>query len=200
MSIRPARVLAENVLALIFLPKLSTVDENYRKAQNPPWYLLCPDYTYDSTLLPTGGAPPSPAQAPVNYGAQVVSSTNAGDAGGIDPRNQLPPEIQVVMIAIDERSAQRLLALTNPSAASATTFSALSDPTFGGIYAPGGTQLFTTALAGRTNYTNQLGDAETAGTDLYAFTQSLVAQKLTYRIFSTTVSIRGAKWSRAQTD
>jgi hypothetical protein len=45
-----------------------------------------------------------------------------------------------------------------------------------------------------------LGDAETAGTDLYTFTQKLVTQKLTYRIFSTTVTVRGAKWSKAQAD
>ena len=35
--------------------------------------------------------------------------------------------------------------------------------------------------------------------DLQTLEHTLVAQKLTYRIFSTNVSIRGAKWSRVQT-
>jgi uncharacterized protein (TIGR02599 family) len=198
LYVRPARALAENVLALIILPKLSSVDETSRKAQG--WSMLSPDYTFDSTVVPltaNSGSVPTLLQAPVNPGAYVTSGTNASDAGGIDPRNQLPPEIQIVMIAIDERSAQRLLDLTNPGAGQNTT---LTDPTFGGIYSSGTNPLFTQALTGGSNYTNQLGDAETAGTDLYAFTQKLVAQKLTYRIFSTTVTIRGAKWSKAQAD
>ena len=100
------------------------------------------------------------------------------------------------MIAIDERSAQRLLDLTNTTAQQSTT--SLSDPTFGGLYTSG-SQLFTQAYTGGTQYYNQLGDAQTAATDLYTFTQKLVADKLTYRIFTTNVTIRGAKWSRAQT-
>jgi uncharacterized protein (TIGR02599 family) len=197
LTVRPARVLAENVLALIFLPKLSAIDEAARKAQQ--WSLLCPDYTYDSTLLPTGpaGSPPTLAEAPLNPGANPTSATNASDVGGIDPRNQLPPEIQVIMIAIDERSAQRLLAMT-PADANATT--TLPDPTFGGIYTGSNGPLFTQALTGNSAYYNQLGDAETPNTDLYTFTQTLVNLKLTYRIFTTNVTIRGAKWSKAQAD
>ena len=196
MTVRPARALAENVLALIILPKLSAVDETSRKAKQ--WSMLSPDFTFDSTLAPTtanSGSPPTLMAAPVNPGAWVSSSTDASDAGGIDPRNQLPPEIQVVMIAIDERSAQRLLDLSNPTAGQSST--SLSDPSFGGIY---GSNLFTVALAGKATYFNQLGDAETAGTDIYTFTQSLLSRKLTYRIFTTNVTVRGAKWSKAQAD
>ena len=207
-SVRPAHAIAENVLALIFLPKLSAVDETNRKANG--WSLLSPDYFFDSTIEPSNanpssGAsnqPPTLTSAPLNPGAWLSASPTSLEVGGINPRNQLPPEIQVIMIAIDERSAQRLLALSNPNSGQAGPSAPASgfDPTFGSIYANGGgVPYFTTAVSGAASYTNQLGDAETAGTDLYTFTQQLVAQKLTYRIFSTNVTIRGAKWSRAQT-
>jgi uncharacterized protein (TIGR02599 family) len=203
-SSRPVRVMAENVLALIFLPKLSTVDENARQAQGYTG-VLAPEYTYDSTTAPptaNQGTAPTVGSTHNPCSGSMNPSTNTLDASGVDPRNQLPPEIQVIMIAIDERSAQRLIDLTNAGASLPTRSStSLSDPTLGGIYSSGGTQLFTTALTGSpNNYTNQLGNAETANTDLYMFTQALVSMKLTYRIFATDVTIRGAKWSRAQTD
>lgn len=206
-SARPARVMAENVIALIFLPKLSTVDENYRQSEK--FSMLAPEYTYDSTTAPPGGNTGSAPVVGATHNPGATPSANTLDAGGVDPRNQLPPEIQVVMIALDERSAQRLIDLTNPTASNAANalnnYTTLPrDPTLGQIYTSGasdGNALFTTAIKGPSGpYTNQLGDAQTAGTDLYAFTQSLVAMKLTYRIFTTNVTIRGAKWSRAQTD
>jgi uncharacterized protein (TIGR02599 family) len=205
---RPCRVMAENVIALIFLPKLSAVDETLRKAQG--WSLLSPEFTYDSSIPPGGSAHPS-----ANTGVQpkvgttcnpgATPSTNALDAGGVDPRNQLPPEIQVIMIALDERSAQRLIDLTNQGASAANaSATSLPDPTLGRIYtnnSSDGNPLFTTAIRGPSGpYTNQLGDAETAGTDIYNFTQNLLEMKLSYRIFNTNVTIRGAKWSRGQTD
>jgi uncharacterized protein (TIGR02599 family) len=202
LSVRPARAIAENIVALIFLPKLSAVDETLRKTNG--WSMLSPDYFFDSTIVPSsanpsGGASASPpllTSAPLNPGAWLSNAPTAPEVAGINPRNQLPPEIQVIMIAIDERSAIRLLALTNTTAQQSTT--SLSDPTFGGLYTSG-SQLFTQAYTGGTQYYNQLGDAQTAATDLYTFTQKLVADKLTYRIFTTNVTIRGAKWSRAQT-
>jgi hypothetical protein len=204
-SARPVRVMAENVIALIFLPKLSTVDENARQAAGYTG-VLSPEYTYDSTVVsPSANSGSAPAVGATHNlcPTSMNPSTNPLDAGGVDPRNQLPPEIQVIMIAIDERSAQRLIDLTNAGASGpAASNTTLQDPTLGGIYTSGNAPLFTTALTGSPTggYTNQLGDAQTAGTDLYTFTQALVAMKLTYRIFSTDVTIRGAKWSRAQTD
>lgn len=209
---RPTRVMAENIIALIIQPRLSAVDEASRGTNL--WSMLAPEYTYDSTILPTGatntgngGQPPSLTNAPKNPGAFITSTTNAADASGIDPRNQLPPLITVTMVALDERSGQRLIDLTNPGASQQTSYSAgLTDPTLGNLYGANpsnsGYALFTKAIQNPTSAypTGQsiLGDAETPGTDLYVFTQRLVQNHLNYRIFSSNVTIRGAKWSRAQ--
>lgn len=74
-SSRPVHVLAENVIALVLLPRLSTQEDAAGTR-------LAPDYLYDST-------------------------TTRSDAD-INPKNQLPPLVQVTMVALDETSARRL--------------------------------------------------------------------------------------------
>lgn len=73
-------IIAENIVALVLLPKLSSNEEEERKNQGKP--MLAPTYLYDSTAT-------------------------SADAS-INPKNQLPPVVQVTMVAIDEVSAQRL--------------------------------------------------------------------------------------------
>lgn len=68
-----SRVLADNVVALIVLPKLS-------RQEDPSGAQLSANYAYDS---------------------RAPAATNPG-------RNQLPPLVQVVMVAIDEPSAAKL--------------------------------------------------------------------------------------------
>jgi uncharacterized protein (TIGR02599 family) len=70
----PIRQLAENVVALVILPKRSTGDQGASGKS-----VLSPDYEYDSR-----------------------------DTNNQDTYNQLPPLVEVVMVAIDEPSAQRL--------------------------------------------------------------------------------------------
>ncbi len=72
---RPVHVLADNVIALIVLPKLSVQDD-------PGGARLAPSYLYDST------------------------ATNADPT--VNPKNQLPPVVQVTLVAIDEATAKRL--------------------------------------------------------------------------------------------
>ena len=216
-SARPTRVMAENIIALILYPRLSKVDEETRyptTGSGNQWNMLSPYYTYDSSVLPptaglnlgASGTPPTLASGPHNPGPApfIISKTDAADAAGINPRNQLPPIITVTIVALDERSAQRLIDLSNPTADKADYKKAI-DPSLkvawsGGptesLYQVNGNQLFTVAI--NPGNVNNLGDAETPGTDMYAFTQKLVSNKLTYRIFSTNVTIRAAKWSRAQ--
>ena len=74
------RIVAENVVALVLLPKLSP-NENTPGNTLP---LLAPKYKYDSSPL-------------------AVSGTNAL----LDPTNQLPPLVDVSMIVVDERSVAR---------------------------------------------------------------------------------------------
>jgi len=149
------RVLAENVVALVILPRLSTQDEQRRAASNlKP---LSPDYYYDSTYFP-----------------------NPTDARYQDPEtnpiNQLPPVVQVTMVAIDEISAERL------ADASGTSMPVL-DPT--GMLFSDSRLLFD-------------GPSAPGGGDLSKFEANLVAKHLSYRVFTAAVAIRGAKWSRQQ--
>jgi uncharacterized protein (TIGR02599 family) len=73
-----ARTIAENVVALVILPRLSTQED-------PTGATLSPNYFYDSRTTAT--TTPSNTQ-----------------------KNQLPPLIQVIMVAIDEPSAVKLAA------------------------------------------------------------------------------------------
>jgi uncharacterized protein (TIGR02599 family) len=142
------RVIADNVVALIILPQLSQGDEQALITSgtlaNPLGSNLAPDYVYDSTM---------------------VNVNNAN----INSRNQLPPQVVVTMVAVDEASFNRL------PAASATT-------------------LFTTPNPAPFTSSSQYA------TDLQSLQNNLQADQLNYRVFSTTVSLKAAKWSRSQTN
>lgn len=164
VSNAPKRMLAENVVALIFLPKLSKQDEDYRVLNTKKPIYLSPNYSYDSTLTLNDGN----------------TASGANDLGGVNPKNQLPPLVQVTMVAIDERSAARFMD-THPG-----------QPL---IIGPSQGSLFTA----NSDKMENPKTASDAGGDLARYEQALIDMRLTYRIFSTNVSIRGAKWSRAQT-
>lgn len=129
---RPVHVLAENVIALVILPKLSSQED----ANGTD---LAPDYLYNSTDTKTD---------PV-----------------INPKNQLPPLAQVTMVVIDENSARRL--------ESGTTMPDL-----------GLDQLFKTA----SQYEADLATLE----------KTLIDKRISYRVFTTTVRLSEAKWSKEQ--
>jgi uncharacterized protein (TIGR02599 family) len=129
------RVIAENVIALVFLPKLSPKED-------PTGILLASEYGYNSTV--------------------------AKSDASINSKNQLPPIVQVTMVAIDEASAARL---ANRHGTALPDF--------------GLNHLFKSAA-----------DMQT---DMQTLEAQLTEQKINYRIFSTDVSIPGAKWSREQT-
>ena len=173
-SPRPARALAENVLTLILLPKLSKQDEDARAAADgPSAVMLSPQYIYDST----------PPKTPVSYPILNPGANGGADPGMLCPKNQLPPIVMVTMIAVDERSAERLddKYPQAPDVVAAST-------------APGAnySQLFKNAA-------NLENPAAPGGSDLYKYEQILQYEKVTYRVFTTNVTIRGAKWSRMET-
>jgi uncharacterized protein (TIGR02599 family) len=155
---RPVHVLAENIVSLVILPRLSRPDEIARG--NKP--ALCPAYDYDSTRTSNHTPALNPPDAEIN------------------PKNQLPPVVQVVMVAIDEISAARLDA-AHPNAKN-----------FG---VETGDLFKDSALLEDNANTPEGGDG-----DLHTIEQRLIEQKATYRIFSTSVAIRGAKWSKAETN
>ena len=138
----PVHVLAENVIALVLLPKLSPADD-------PTGAKLAPTYAYDSTTDASSGDP------------------------SLNPKNQLPPIVQVTLVAIDEASAARM---TNTDTANLT--------------AELGT-LFTDATQYDTDL--KLTPAASGNPSLANY---LTSHKINYRIFTTNVSLRGAKWSR----
>ena len=152
---RPVRVLAENVVALFILPRLSRSDEllwmKNNGSKTAP--VLAPAYSYDTT------------------------NKRVNDAI-LNPRNQLPPVVQVTMVAIDEPSAKLL----------EDNFG--TDPNLGIDYSR---NFRDPALLDDNPRTPQPNDG-----DLSVLEATLVKKRVSYRIFSTSVSIRGAKWSRSQ--
>lgn len=151
---RPVRVLAENIIALIVVPRLSRADEQLWMTQNkskrPP--VLAQEYGYDTT-----STDPDPI---------------------LNPKSQLPPVVQVVMVAIDEPSA-KILEDKNGS-----------DPYLG--------INFTTTFRNPLNLEDNPATSEPNDGELATLETLLVKKHVSYRIFSSNVSIRGAKWSRSQ--
>lgn len=93
-----ARVLAENVVALIILPKLA-IKDRIRIGSNPPQpdpdaLELAPDYAFDSWRVITG--------------QEEKDTILEADLDNRTRDNLLPPTVQVTMVAIDEPSAQRM--------------------------------------------------------------------------------------------
>jgi uncharacterized protein (TIGR02599 family) len=140
---RVKRSLAENIVALIILPKRSTNDGPTDAKE------LAPNYAYDSRAYQTAA------------GNELAKLT----------RNQLPPLVQVTMVAIDETSAARLESRADSP----------STPPDLGL-----ADLFKTSAKGVQLAADLATLEKTLNDD---------AHRVTYRIFSTDVSILQAKWS-----
>ncbi|RYD73558.1 MAG: Verru_Chthon cassette protein C [Verrucomicrobiaceae bacterium] len=85
--------LAENIIALVLLPKLADQDAaEMNMTGSRKDTVLAPEYYYHSGQV--GEA--------ASYGSDALL------AGALNSKHQLPPVVQVTMIAIDETSAQRL--------------------------------------------------------------------------------------------
>jgi uncharacterized protein (TIGR02599 family) len=97
----------------------------------------------------------------------------------LNSKHQLPPIVQVVMIAIDEMSAERL----------ARDYA--GKPSMGIEY---GTLFTRPDLLEDDPSTSLPGDG-----DIEKFTSMLTEKlRISSRVFSTNVSVRGSKWSRSQ--
>lgn len=144
--------LADNVIAFIVWPRLSAADEAAEQAAGT-YVPLTTDYTYDSqkNVAPTGPA-----------GGPYTQSLTA---------DQLPPDVQVTMVVIDEASATRI------QGTSATAPSVIE-----------------TALAGKFSIPDNY---ETDMNDLAA---KLSAAHINYQFFNTTVAMRESKWSTPQSN
>lgn len=139
-----SHVIASNIICLTFLPKLPSQGPAGDLRVDPDGNRLSPAYAYDSTTV-----------------GQAASGAE------LNSRHQLPPVVEVIMVAIDEPSAVRLEQGGSP-------------PDFGL-----GT-LFKDATPARRK------------SDLQTLEATLANMKVNYRVFSTEVSLRGARWSREQ--
>ena len=147
-SSRPTHVLAENVIAMILLPKHTPADlARWGSAYSNS--SLAPDYRYSS----------------------ATNRNSASNDPRLNTRNQLPPVIQVTIVAVDETSAIR----------------------------------FPSALANLTNVSSQGGygdlftNAANFDADLMVLQRCLSTNKINFRVFTTEVMVKGAKWSSDQT-
>lgn len=148
------RALAENIVALVFWPHRSPHD-------------------------------PAPAGAPAELAPKYLFDSRKYISSPTDPhakltRNQLPPMVQVTMVAIDEVSALRLQsALPSPESLPYDKLTV--------------TNLFQQPSSTANPSAGQEGD--TYRSNLQSLENELNRQRITYRVFSTDVSIQQAKWS-----
>jgi uncharacterized protein (TIGR02599 family) len=153
----PCRVLAQNIIALIITPRLSKQDEQSLPAalqsSSLDYSPLAPSYCYDSSLASNPGQ------------TLAYPLTN--------PKSQLPPVLQITVVAIDEASAGRL------------NLTADSSDIVG----------LSGKFSSTANYSSDLLRNPSAGSGA-SLENTLVARKVNYRIFTTSVAIRSAKWSR----
>jgi uncharacterized protein (TIGR02599 family) len=133
----PVSILSENIIAMVVLPKLSATDAAEAARQGKPAHLTT-NFEYDTRLKSAEGV----------------------------TDHQLPPVVELVMVAIDENSARRFCQDSNA-------------PSFG--------------LSGGMN--SLFKDPEKLEDDLKTLTNELIAQHVAYRVFRSEIALRGAKWS-----
>lgn len=169
-----SHVLAENIVALAILPKLAeedaaNIDDGAGGSVNlkaeDRATALAPEYFYHSASIGAAGS----------AGVDALK-------GLLNSKHQLPPILQVTMVAVDEPSAIRM-GVRNPDA----------DPL--GV---GPETLFLTRAKDLEADLYLHNPTTGRGSD-QSLEQRLLDQRVNYRIFSTNVHLRGAKWSREQT-
>lgn len=154
-----AHPIADNVIALIINPKISAKDED--EMGGP----VAPNYAYDSRSWEAG-------YNTAGTGRSLKPSiTTPADPDLLQNslRNQLPPMVEVIMVSIEETSAQRL----------AREFK--NTPPFG---------------SGAYNISNLFDNSADLEDDLETLETKLRENHINYRIFRTTVPIQAAKWNK----
>lgn len=169
-----SRVIAENVIALVILPKLPDRQDNPKGTTKG--VSLAPNYNYNTRVpLKKTADPAWPGAVPDFPGDAFTSVDESNKSWQMSRHHQLPPVIRVLMVVLDEASAARLQG-NGTTPPSAIDFSGLD--------------LFK--------------DASKLSEDLQAVEDICNAkpgnltgntQKLNYRVFSTDIIMRQAKWS-----
>jgi len=139
--------LAENIITMALLPRLSPA-----QSTNPAE--LTSDYSYDSR-------------------AWEPSSNKSEDSRH---RNQLPPLIELVLVAVDEPSAQKLAQLYGGADGSSPPFADGS-------------------VRGKVDLDTLFKDPTKLEADIQTLEDGLNKLQVSYRVFRTTVAMHGAKWT-----
>ncbi len=162
-GIRTSRTVAENIIALVLTPRLPAAEAASLGARGD-FSPLAPHFAYNSrSSQPQSTDDPSTAQQPGK--SETIGSS-------LNPSNQLPPLVQVTVVAVDEASVVRL----NLQESDADYFEV--------------SQRFRDTR----DLTKDLSSLEPRNQSL---TSLLNEKRIRFRIFTTTVPIRAAKWSRA---
>jgi uncharacterized protein (TIGR02599 family) len=141
---RPSWSIGENILCVVFSPQANGI-RNVYSGTNKVWGTdIAPDYTYDSRLH--------------QYAADNALAKTT--------RHQLPPELQMTVIAMDEASWQRI-----PETSIDTVATGLMT-------------LVNSKFQKVVDFDDDLKEVEAALNEL----------RIDYRVFTTTVALRGAKW------
>jgi uncharacterized protein (TIGR02599 family) len=154
-----SRVLADNIIALVLLPKLAEQDR-----PSPQRLDLAPNYNYDTRPSADDGTP------------KEIDKFDSVEKKQV---NQLPPIMQVTMVAIDEATAIRQQQLT-------------------GQTAPDFTASLFSAVSNEDDFKRDLGEpvSPAAGSLLYRLQNPTTPSlRISYRVYTSDVVIRGAKWS-----
>jgi len=184
-TVRPVHVLAENIIALVILPKLSKKDMdtiNTTAGASLNDYSLAPNYLYDSN---TQGQDTLPARTQPSLGNLAMRALNT--------KNQLPPVLRVTMVAIDEQSASRLGQMDPTSDDPFRLKTAFQQASSYNA------EMFTTNGDVSASLEARLINANTSQSTIKV-NGNTARVPINYRIFTTDVSIRAAKWSESQTN
>ncbi|RYD77949.1 MAG: hypothetical protein EOP84_14900 [Verrucomicrobiaceae bacterium] len=160
-------VRAENIVALVLLPKLPERDRVPRGSDKLD---LAPEYEYDSRPADSAGRP---------LRKESIATEDYGNQEHRKQFNQLPPVVQVVMVAIDEPSAIRQQAISG------------EDP-------PEWTKDLFKTCKKEGDLLRDLGDPVDPQDDTLLHRLghgTSKAPRMEYRIYSADVVLRGAKWT-----
>ena len=173
-----SRVLAENVVALLILPKLAERDRN---PANPDETGLTSNYTYDSR-------PQLAYEAIWRNNYNLTTSLTAEQKRQI---HQLPPMLQVVMVALDDASGAKLedYAVKKNNKEAPEFCKDL-------FKTPGGSTVRISKFLEDIGEDKAAISPETLAGRLINKDNSMPTPRMNYRIFSADVQIRGSKWTK----
>lgn len=163
--------LADNIIAMALLPKLPDAETAGTGIGNGTAHPLANEYTYDSRLWETGTGSPHPF-TPTGSKLDLARW-----------RNQLPPILELVIIAIDETSAQRLENQYGNGSAHTPPFSNSN------LIQKAGLDLNADV------FQKYKPPAITVDTDIAKVETALNTLGVSYRIFHTDVALNNSQWS-----